>query len=1053
MRTLLPQESRIAATAAKAMAIILLLGWSSAVSAQPAAFPGAMGFGASATGARGGTPTIYQVTTLANSGAGSFRDAVSQPNRIIIFDVGGYIHITSPISASSNLTILGQTAPGGGIAIYGAETSFYGRSNDICRYVRFLDTSQDPAGQGTNNSSGNCINLGNTSNMIFDHVSCEFGSYNNIDASGTTGAANLTFQNSLVAAPIEDQQFNFHWEGDGGNATFINNLFADAHNRSILGKGNLQFVNNTIYNYQAAFTSGNSSGAFNYDIINNQFIAGPSTTSPSDNFYQVDSTQRAYAAGNILDSNKNGILDGSTDNSTGATALTSPFFNSTASLPQLSVTASYIWNVAHAGDSIQHDPNSYAGSLGYGQVDQYMINQVQSLGTSGQLFNTEKDDGLGNAGLGVVNSGSLPADTIGDGIPDSFKLAHGMSTTASQALKLDPLGYTMIEDYANQMADQATLTTRAWTAGGGTWTTAAGWSGGATPMIYDIASVQGSGTANGLVTVAGAAATAYRIYVGGNGPAAGEKVRVTGGTLNVLDTIFVGNTNNGTLEIDGGLVQAANVQLGNNYFTTIYNGTLLLDGGTLAVEKVVLGGGTPGNWTTGGSISFNGGTLLASGAMNVNAPGTLGASGGVINSNGFSGSYSGQISGSGMLTVQTGSGTFILSDANTYTGGTSVTGDLKLTNNNAAGSGTITIASAGGAVLLGNGVTVSNNIVTNYLFEILDVPDTNATATYAGNVLGGASGEQIRMHATGSNATLYLAGAVNSRNSFFFFTSGNLVVEGSGSIVGNGGAIGRGSGATSMTLLDNANFNVGGFSMGGGQALPSGAITVGGKATLSTDAAALDLLDTTTTTSSSSLTLNGGTTTVGGFVKSSTASGQTSVIDFNGGTLLYGGNAANASFLPALAGLTVNVQSGGVRINDNGQEIEIAQPLVHYGSLAAADGGLTKLGGGTLTLSGSDSYTGGTIVEAGTLELTAFNALRAGTSLIVGTEGTSFFALAASGTSLADSPAIAGPAGVGAPAESVPEPGTLVMLIAAVCASAVARQSLRGRRPSSQRRA
>ena len=86
--------------------------------AQTLAFPEAEGYAAYATGGRGGT--VYHVTNLNKSGAGSLADAVSQPNRFVVFDVGGVIDITgSSITINSNITIAGQTAPGEGITIYG----------------------------------------------------------------------------------------------------------------------------------------------------------------------------------------------------------------------------------------------------------------------------------------------------------------------------------------------------------------------------------------------------------------------------------------------------------------------------------------------------------------------------------------------------------------------------------------------------------------------------------------------------------------------------------------------------------------------------------------------------------------------------------------------------------------------------------------------------------------------------------------------------------------------------------------------------------------------
>ena len=82
--------------------VFLLAGWAGSplpVCGQAPAFPGALGFGANATGGRGGS--VYHVTTLADSGPGSFRDAVSQPNRIVVFDVGGYITISSEVAVKS----------------------------------------------------------------------------------------------------------------------------------------------------------------------------------------------------------------------------------------------------------------------------------------------------------------------------------------------------------------------------------------------------------------------------------------------------------------------------------------------------------------------------------------------------------------------------------------------------------------------------------------------------------------------------------------------------------------------------------------------------------------------------------------------------------------------------------------------------------------------------------------------------------------------------------------------------------------------------------------
>lgn len=351
-----------------------------AAAAAPAAatlaFPGAVGFGATATGGTGGT--VYTVTNLNDSGAGSFRDAVSQSHRIIEFAVGGYIQLASPVSVSSYLTIEGQTAPGGGIGIMAREVSFDGATNDIVQDVRFRQGTLDP------DSGKSGINLLDSSDMIFDHVSVEFGQWDDVDS---VGATDITIQDSIIADPI-GQQFSAHTET--GPYTWYQDVFANAHNRNPLAKANTQFINNVVYNYQGGYTAGNSSGHFSHDVIGNYFIAGPSTTSASDAWYQM-SNQSVYSSGNYLDGNKDGTLNGAVLGvGGGATALSAPWSSSTAGIPAVSAAAAYAEVVASAG------------ALPRDQVDSQVIGNVTSLGTAGTLWTSQTGTGLGNDGYGTI---------------------------------------------------------------------------------------------------------------------------------------------------------------------------------------------------------------------------------------------------------------------------------------------------------------------------------------------------------------------------------------------------------------------------------------------------------------------------------------------------------------------------------------------------------------------------------------------------------------------------------------------------------------------------
>lgn len=405
-----------------------LLGASTVASAQTPAFPGAYGFGASATGGRGGT--VYHVTNLDDSGAGSFRDAVSVGNRTIVFDVGGYIVLHSPVSLQSNLTIAGQTAPGGGIGIMGGEVSLSGQHNIIIRNLRIRQGNQDPL------TGKSALNMGTGSNIILDHCSFEYGQWDSVDAVKTV---NFTVQNSIIADPI-GQQFGAHVEV--GPSTFYRNLWVNAHNRQPLSKDNTQYINNIIYGFQAGYTSGNTGGIFSHDIVNNYFIAGPETTSPGDNYFQMNANQSVYAVGNMLDSSRDGILNGVPSNTVGSSLiLSSPWAPTTTSIPTLSAEDAYTSVIASAG-AFPRD-----------SVDNFVLGDATSLGTSGQLYKDQAVTGLSNDGYGTIAAGTPFANVDGDGIADYWAVANGISTTdpsVGNAL-YGSTGYTNLEVYLNSL--------------------------------------------------------------------------------------------------------------------------------------------------------------------------------------------------------------------------------------------------------------------------------------------------------------------------------------------------------------------------------------------------------------------------------------------------------------------------------------------------------------------------------------------------------------------------------------------------------------------------
>ncbi len=415
------------------------------VFSQLPAFPGAEGFGKYAKGARAtSSPAIYHVTNLNDSGTGSFRDAISQPNRIVVFDVAGVINITSRLIFSSNITVAGQTAPGEGVVIYGNGVSFSGTKDVIIRYMRFRMGLKGDAGK-------DAAGIANGSDMIFDHCSITWGLDETFSISWDdkgTEPGNITISNSIIGQGIMIHSAGGLIQTNGG-VTLYKDLYVDNKTRNPKVKGLNQYVNNVCYNWGSGggYILGDTEGSSWAAIENNYFIKGPATGG-TDAFVRANQYFQVCQSGNYLDYTTDGVLNGiSADTADFGPATFVPDYNSFVASPKvhpvisnkLSAEDAYKWIVDSVGPVIPFRD----------EVDKYIINELKSLGTVGALINGEADLGLANT-VGNVFSSVKQADSDNDGMPDSWEEANGLNKNdAADALLVNESGYLNIEKYIN----------------------------------------------------------------------------------------------------------------------------------------------------------------------------------------------------------------------------------------------------------------------------------------------------------------------------------------------------------------------------------------------------------------------------------------------------------------------------------------------------------------------------------------------------------------------------------------------------------------------------
>ena len=449
-----------------------------AAAAKLPAFPGAVGAGKYATGGRGGE--VYHVTNLNDSGEGSFRDAVSKSGRIVVFDVSGTIELKGNILCQSNVTIAGQTAPGGsGITLKNYKMGMSG-DNIICRFI-----SSRPGPYAATSSGNDAWGGAKGSNSIIDHCSMgwttdeQWGLYSNNEY--------YTVQYSVLG-PADSwggHKKGLHGFGimlGNGWLTFDHNLIIHNVSRNFRGKIPQQktadFTNNVIYDwgYQTAY---GTIGHLNY--VNNTLKAGNSTTGGYHWMY-VDSTTspqnfKVFCQGNRM-FNKDGSVNGITnDNWNGVTVkdgigITKNNLYSAAAFQTIvdgenvstattceSAAASFDHVVSFAGNGISPDKRT--------AIDRQCAADAKN-GT-GQCSGTAAFDGSEanltkyNIKCGVtyqypaaVNTPEI-TDKDRDGMDDAWETARGLDPNDPEDYRGDYCGqgYMNIEYYINDLTVNA----------------------------------------------------------------------------------------------------------------------------------------------------------------------------------------------------------------------------------------------------------------------------------------------------------------------------------------------------------------------------------------------------------------------------------------------------------------------------------------------------------------------------------------------------------------------------------------------------------------------
>ena len=357
-----------------------------------------------------------------------------------------------------------------------------------------------------------------------------------------------------------------------------------------------------------------------------------------------------------------------------------------------------------------------------------------------------------------------------------------------------------------------------------------------------------------------------------------------------------------------------------------------------------------------GHISLLGATLTIAGTAEGNFAGNiaLGTSGVLAVGGASNATISGVISSSTGSLVKSGSGTLILSGTNTYGGATTISnGTLQIGNGTDAGSiGSTSAITNNGALVYNvgsgtrtNGAVISGNgmLTQNSSGGTLILTGTNtysgATVISAGTLQignGGTTGSIASTSGVTNNGTLAYNRSDNLSAAYAISGGGNVTKSGAGTLTLSGA-----NSYTGGTLVSTGTLQGDSTSLQG--AITNNAAVIFANATNGTYAGAMSGTGAVAKTGAGTLILSG----------NSSYSGATTI---SNGTLQIGNGGTTGSIAS-----TSGVNNGGTLAYNRSDNLSAAYAI-------SGGGNVTKSGAGTLTLSGANSYSGGTLVSTGTLQ-------------------------------------------------------------------------------------